>query len=193
MLIHQYSYTGQNKKGVNMDFEGIPKSFWNAASFALISFTIGFLFISYKYGDLTVKFNELEVRTTNTIALEDSLQKQEESIRAQQKIIAEREKEVSELKALLDARAKELEEVKQELAALHQDQVLPRTAEVVTKLKRVSDDDSLKKAFDSSRLTLETLEKEQALQQKVYENQRSLYETQQQIQQQWLPTPEKKK
>jgi|GEM_PF-4205844 len=169
-----------------MDLEGIPKSFWHAASFALVAFTVGFLFISYKYGDLTVKFNELEVRTTNTFALEDSLSKQEESIRQQEKIIAEREKEVGELKLLLDQRVQELEEVKQELASLQDNQALGASSEVVSRLRRVSADDSLAKAYQSKQATLESLKKEQIVEKKLYDNQRSMYETQQQIQQQWV-------
>lgn len=49
-----------------MNLEAISKSFWHSASFALIAFTIGFLFISYKSGELTVKFNQLEVRNIFT-------------------------------------------------------------------------------------------------------------------------------
>lgn len=169
-----------------MDLEGIPKTFWHAASFALVAFTIGFLFISYKYGDLTVKFNDLEVRTSNTVVLESSLKKQEESVRAQAEIIAQREQEVKDLKALLDKRIKELDEVKQELAGLQNDDAFSLESPLTEKLRRVSIDDSLAKAFQSKTENLESLQQKQDIQKQVYDNQRSFYETQQQIQQQWV-------
>jgi len=122
-----------------MDLESIPKSFWHSASFALIAFTIGFLFISYKSGELTVKFNQLEVRTTDTVALETTLKNQTDSIKKQKEIIDNRETKVKELEVLLKERLEELNTVKSELAKLQQGHDSAVVEAITSKIKALNE------------------------------------------------------
>jgi len=168
-----------------MNLEAVPKSFWHSASFALLAFTIGFLFISYKYGDLTVKFNELEIRATNTNALEQSLSKQEASLLEQGKIIKEREKEIDELAFLLDKKAKELEEVKKELASFQTTDNSEKAKSVLSKLERASKDDGFTASFRAKKEILDELKNQQKKQIEHYDQQRNIYTMQQQQQLKW--------
>lgn len=168
-----------------MNLEGIPKSFWHSASFTLVAFTIGFLFISYKYGDLTIKFKELEVRTTNTTSLEESLSTQELILQTRNETIKAREKEINDLTVILENKAGELEKVKNELANLQAENNSEATKAVISKLNDIYKDGEFEDNYKSKKEALVTLQKKQQQQVESYNNQRDIYKMQQQQQQQW--------
>jgi predicted RNase H-like nuclease (RuvC/YqgF family) len=170
-----------------MNLEAIPKSFWNAASIALLAFTIGFLFISYKYGDLTVKFSELEIRATNASALESSLTAQEQSLKEQEKIITARENQIEDLTTLLDEKVKELGEVKKELAALQADANSEDAHSILKKVaEKLSKDHDFAQQIETKKSTLDALKLQQLRQEDRYAQQRDIYSIQQQQQMKWL-------
>ena len=89
----------------------IPRSFWHAASFSLITFTIGFLFISYLAGSIKLKYKDLELSTQRAIEFSDTVK--DKSV-----LVAQREQKISELEALLEGRTNELKRVSSNLIKL---------------------------------------------------------------------------
>lgn len=168
-----------------MNLQGIPRSFWHSVSFALVTFTIGFMFISYSYGDLTVKFNELEIRTSNATSLEESLNAQALILQTRDETIAEREKEIDELSTMLDKKASELEEVRTELASLQNEIDSNRARDVISKIDNIYKDKKFEERFHAKKEALESLQDKQKIQVQSYDNQRSIYTIQQLQQQQW--------
>lgn len=166
-----------------MNIEAIPKSFWHSASFALIAFTIGFLFISYKSGELTVKFKELEVRTSGTIVLEESLKKQKESIKAQQEIILSKESEINELNKILQQRIEELNTVKEKLAKLEEENESSAIRELTSKIGAIKENQDFDLKIQERQQNLESLSRDQIQQQQVYQQQQEIFQQQQKQQQ----------
>lgn len=166
-----------------MNIEAIPKSFWHSASFALIAFTIGFLFISYKSGELTVKFKELEVRTNGTIVLEESLKKQKESIMAQQEIILSKENEITELNKILQQRIEELNTVKEKLAKLEEENESSAIRELTSKIGAIKENQDFDLMIQERQQNLESLSRDQIQQQQVYQQQQEIFQQQQKQQQ----------
>jgi hypothetical protein len=163
-----------------MDLKGIPMSFWHSASFALIAFTIGFLFISYKSGELTIKFNQLEVRTSDTVALEKTLENQKESIIKQKEIIDKRETKVAELEVLLKERLKELNKVKVELAQLHQEMDSAAAKAITSKIEAINENQDFDLNVNKTQKTLDSLQTQQQQQQDIYKQQQQMFQQQQQ-------------
>lgn len=166
-----------------MNIEAIPKSFWHSASFALIAFTIAFLFISYKSGELTVKFKELEVRTNGTIVLEESLKKQKESIMAQQEIILSKENEITELNKILQQRIEELNTVKEKLAKLEEENESSAIRELTSKIGAIKENQDFDLMIQERQQNLESLSRDQIQQQQVYQQQQEIFQQQQKQQQ----------
>ena len=167
-----------------MELNGIPRTFWHAASFSLIAFTVGFLFISYKSGELTIKFNQLEVRTTDTIALEQTLQKQKDSIETQKATIDNREEKVKQLEILLGKKIEELNQVKSELAELQKSQNWEVAKGTELKILELTDDKSFQESIAATREDLSSLKNQQEQQQQFYQQQQQIFNEQQQQQQQ---------
>lgn len=166
-----------------MNIEAIPKSFWHSASFALIAFTIGFLFISYKSGELTVKFKELEVRTSETIVLEESLKKQKESIMAQQEIILSKESEITELNKIPQQRIEELNTVKEKLAKLEEENESSAIRELASNIGAIKENQDFDLMIQERQQNLESLSRDQVQQQQVYQQQKEIFQQQQKQQQ----------
>ena len=89
----------------------IPRSFWHAASFSLITFTIGFLFISYLAGSIKLKYKDLELSTQRAIEFSDT-------VKDKSLLVARREQKISELETLLGGRTNELKTVSSNLSKL---------------------------------------------------------------------------
>lgn len=163
-----------------MELKEIPKSFWHSASFALIAFTLGFLFISYKSGELTIKFNQLEIRTSDTVAMEDALEKQSISINEQKQVIDQRESTVKELEQLLQKRLRELNEVKRELAKLQRDGRTKTTQSIASKIEAINKNEDFNSGVKRTKNNLTSLQVQQQLFQKDYKQQQQIFQTQQQ-------------
>ena len=156
-----------------MNIDSIPKSFWHAASFAIVTLTVGFLYISFMYGDLSIKFDKLELRTQNTIALEDSIKMQEETLK-------QREKEIEELRALLDKRAAELTKLKEQIANLTPTESAglrigsPLREEALSSIDRLALGDEFEERYREKQQTLSSLKDKQDQFQQVYQSQKAI-------------------
>lgn len=137
--------------------DSIPKSFWHAASFALIAFTFGFLYISLQAGSLTVRYKELEISTQSVNAFRDSLNRKEQ-------VIDQREKKVAELEELLNNRTAEISGVGLKLSGLTlspdpEVEFLPITKEIASFVS----DPEFESRLSSQKNLLENIKQQQQL------------------------------
>lgn len=168
-----------------MDINQIPKSFWHAASVSLLALTFGFIFISYKFGDLQVKFMDLEMRSTTVIALEQTLEEQRKNIEKQEAVIASRAEEVHDLNVLLEQKLKEIDRLKDQVASLQTaGGSAEHTREVAQQLEQISNDDEFDKKVAEKRSAQTTLINKQEKLENDYNTQKKVF---QQIQQQAVP------
>ena len=120
----------------------IPRSFWHAASFSLITFTIGFLFISYLAGSIKLKYKDLELSTQRAIEFSDTVK--DKSV-----LVAQRERKISELEALLEGRTNELKRVSSNLTKLRSNASVQEYKNAAEKIQRFVGDQKF-----TSKLTL---------------------------------------
>lgn len=108
--------------------DNIPKSFWHSLSASVLIFTVGFTWITYKSGNLTLKYKDFEVITASAqkeigdakLALETKLKESADEIRDLQegkenaeKALAEAKRKIDEIQTLVATRGVTAESVNQ--------------------------------------------------------------------------------
>ncbi|ANQ16850.1 MULTISPECIES: hypothetical protein [Vibrio] len=104
-----------------MEITGVPKSFWHASSFCIVALTISFIVFSFKSGELNIKFNQLEIKATQTLALQQTIERQKQNLDSQRKLIEERSKILSDVEGQISTKISELKKLEEELTSVKDD------------------------------------------------------------------------
>lgn len=161
-----------------MEITGVPKSFWHASSFCIVTLTISFMVFSFKSGELNIKFNQLEIKASQTLALQQTVERQKQNLENQRTLIEERSKILSDVEDKISAKINELKKIEEDLenfkgdvSAVNND----RLKDFYAHVKKVSE---AANRLDDKQEELKTIQSQESLYLDLYNRDNKLYERQ---------------